>query len=493
MRTPWIPVFFLLLVSELSAAERPNIVFILIDDLGWRDIGCYGNRFVDTPNIDQLAKEGMRFTDFYAAGAVCSPTRASIQSGQNQARFGLTDFIPGHWRPFERVVTPQTALQLPLETVTIGEALSGAGYRTGYFGKWHLSWRGRGEPWQQGYEEAIVTSGRHFAPGFQVKSGPSAEKPPQPRRGEYLADYLTDRVCEFIRERKEDPFFAFLSHYAVHIPLQARRELVHKYEERSGEKGYPNHPVYAAMIEHCDRSVAKIISTLKELEIDRDTVVVFTSDNGGLHKRFGGGGEAVTVNRPLRGEKGMSYEGGVRVPLIVRWPGQVPAGSVCRTPAVSHDFYPTFVELAGTPLPVGQVFDGRSMLKSWRDENAPAHRRSIFFHYPHYHHSRPASALRQGNWKLIEFLDDGSLELYNLATDLGEATDLARDQRERASVMHGELDAWRRSIGAAMPTPNPAFSPTRRQEWWSRGSLEPVSMKALEKAFDELRFDPTNE
>jgi uncharacterized sulfatase len=472
--------------APAEAPLPPNIVFVLIDDLGWSDVGCYGNRFVDTPHIDQLAAGGVRFTDFYAAGCVCSPTRASIQSGQNQARFRLTDFIPGHWRPFEKVITPQTRLALPLELTTIAEALKSSGYATGYFGKWHLGWGAGGSPRAHGYDTSIVTGGSHFAPGFRV----NPKSAPQPEDGQYLADYLTDRTCEFIRGHRKGPFFAFLSHYAVHIPLQASRELVEKYRSRRQPGQGVHNPVYAAMVEHCDRSVGRIVDELERLDLTSNTVVVFTSDNGGLYKRYGGGGAAVTSNAPLRGEKGSLYEGGIRVPLIIRWPGVVSSGSVCRRPAVSHDLYPTLVAAAGGSLPESQVFDGRSLLGLLKAPDSGLEREAIFFHYPHYHHSRPATAVRAGKWKLIEFLDDGAVELYDLAADIGETKDLAAESGERAAELRGRLHDWRRDIEAAVPMPNPAFKAGRRDEWWSRTRIEPVDMDGLAEHFDRIPVYP---
>lgn len=473
-----------LLCSAVLGAP-PNVVFILIDDLGWPDIGCYGNEFVDTPHIDRLAADGMRFTSFYAAGPVCSPTRASIQSGQHQARFGLTDFIAGHWRPFERLAVPQTRLSLPLDTMTVAECLREAGYTTGYFGKWHLSWGGTSEPEQQGYDVSMVTGGRHFAPNFRVQNADA----PRPRDGEYLADYLTDRTCEFIEANRDRPFFAFLSHYAVHIPLEAKDELIEKYRHRDRPPDSVCHPVYAAMIEHCDQSVGRIAAKLEELGLGKNTLVVFTSDNGGLRQRYDGGGDVVTSNAPLRGEKGTLYEGGIRVPFVAKWPGRIPAGTTCDVPTISHDFYPTLVELAGGPLPVDQRIDGKSLSPILTGIDESLDRDAIYFHYPHYHHSRPAGAIRVGNWKLIEFFDDGSLELYNLADDLGESKNMADNMPEKTRELSRRLKKWRQEIGAAMPMENPAYDSNRHEEWWNKRSLEPINRRQLQSQYDTPRVE----
>ncbi len=467
-----------------GSESRPNIVFIMIDDLGWTDVGCYGNDFAETPNIDRLASEGVRFTDFYAAGAVCSPTRASIQAGRNQARFGLTDFIPGHWRPFEKVVTPQTALRLPSRVETVAERLRAAGYTTGYFGKWHLSWRGSPKPQEEGYDTVVLKGGRHF--GFGVRG----TDPPKPADDAYLTEYLTDRTVEFIEGHADEPFFAFLSHYAVHIPLQAPRPLVEKYRKKEAPAEGVNNPVYAAMLEAVDRSVGRILAKLDALDLAKETMVVFTSDNGGLYKRYGPGGEAVTSNAPLRGQKGSLYEGGIRVPLIVRWPGHAAEGEVSDAVTISHDLYPTFVSAAGGSLPEEQPIDGRSLLPVLRDPDASLERNAIYFHYPHYHHSRPATAVRSGRWKLIEFLDDGSVELYNLEADIGEEKNLAEDRPALVRKLRSRLDAWRGEVRAAMPRRNPAFDADRRMEWWNRRRIKPIDMEAFEKRWDRIPVYP---
>ena len=346
--------FFLLLGSMIPATGResqPNIVFIFVDDMGWGDAGCYGNDFIDTPRIDQLAKEGMRFTDSYAAGAVCSPTRCAVQSGQNQARIGITAHIPGHWRPFERVITPQTTMALPLDTVTVSESLQGVGYRTGYVGKWHL---GRGDkfgPARQGYDFAVEINGPHLPGRYRVSARPDLK--PQP--DQFRTDFEADMCVRFIRESKDKPFFLMLSPFAVHIPLAGKSALVEKYRARAKERGRElPHPIYAAMVEEVDALVGRVVDEVEAQGLTEDTMIVFTSDNGGLYRRYDYREEAddkVSSLAPLKGEKGSLHEGGIRVPLIVKYRARVRPGSTCSEPTISYDFYPTFVAAAGGSLP----------------------------------------------------------------------------------------------------------------------------------------------
>jgi arylsulfatase A len=453
--------------SALADDAPPNIVFIFIDDMGWTDPACYGNMFDETPQIDRLAAEGVRFTDFYSAGAVCSPTRASVQAGQYQARYGITDFIPGHWRPFEKLTVPEVAGQLPLEVVSPAELLKRAGYSSAYFGKWHLGGR-EFYPDRQGYDEMIVTGGRHFAPRFNTT--PHVDVPD----GTYLADFLTDRTLDFIETHRDGPFFVFLSHQAVHIPLEAKLETIAHYRNKPKPETGVNNPIYAAMVQHVDESLGRIVAKLDELGLTENTVVVFTSDNGGLHTKFTGG-EEVSLNLPLRGEKGQLYEGGIRVPLIVKWPGVTPPGTVCAEPTISIDFWPTFAEIAGIgDFEHQQPIDGLSLVPLLRDPDATLDRDAIYFHYPHYHHSEPAGAIRQGDWKLIEFFADGRLELYNLADDISESNDLAATYPDRARAMQKRLASWRKSVNAAMPTPNPDYDPARAREFWNRRTGKPL-------------------
>jgi uncharacterized sulfatase len=437
---------------KLSAAARknrkPNILFILIDDMGWTDVACYGSEFHETPNIDRLAEQGMRFTDAYAACPVCSPTRASILAGQYPARVGITDFIPGHWRPWEKLIVPQNRLHLPLETVTIPEALSKNGYVTGHIGKWHLGGRDYG-PQHQGFDR-VVQGGRN-------------------QNDKRVTSY-TDRAIEFIRNNSDKPFFLHLSHNTVHIPLEAPQQLVDKYENKPRPPTGINNPVYAAMVEHLDNSIGRIMRKLDELNLTDKTIVIFFSDNGGLYQAYGGYGgkrEIVSSNEPLRGEKGTLYEGGIRVPLIVRWPGVVRPGTTCGTPVTSVDFYPTFLDiLAARPRP-SHALDGESILPLL-EKTGSLERDAVYWHYPHYHHSRPAGAIRDADFKLIEFYEHGTLELYNLENDISEEKNLANRMPEKAARLRKKLAAWRQSVDAKMPEPNPDYDPARAHEWGRR-------------------------
>ena len=364
--------------SESSDSPgSPNIVFILADDLGWADLPAYGNTFNESPHIDKLASEGIRFTNAYAACPVCSPTRASIQSGQYPARVGVIDFIPGHWRPYEEVIVPKNRTQyLPSEIITIGEAMKSAGYATGYFGKWHLGNNSEHHPLNQGYDEANVGQGY-----YNVKFNPPREIN-SPKR---LSELLTDFGESFIENNKDNPFFLFIAHYDVHVQLDADQELIDKYLKKERKDSYPGNAVYAAMIEHLDRSVGRIVAKLKETGLEENTIIIFYSDNGGLIGRFDkipllakdklGVYEnnplqyIASSNAPLRAEKGTVYEGGIREPLIVKWPGKIEGGSVSDALITSVDFYPTLLEIAGAENPAGPVLDGKSLLPELLENN----------------------------------------------------------------------------------------------------------------------------
>ncbi|MHC4994711.1 MAG: sulfatase [Planctomycetota bacterium] len=467
--------FLLAAIPSLTAAnEKPNIVFIFIDDMGWGDLGCYGNDFIDTPNIDQLAKDGVRFTDFYAAGAVCSPTRCAVQSGQNQARIGITAHIPGHWRPFERVITPLTTMALPLDTITVAESLKAAGYRTGYIGKWHLGSGAGFAPDQQGYDWVVEINGPHLPGRFNTRRPDLKPKP-----GQFRTDFEADMSVRFIRENKNKPFFLMLSPFAVHIPLGSKSNLVKKYRARAKATGreLPS-PIYAALVEEVDDIVGRIVEELDAQGLTDNTMVVFTSDNGGLYRRYDYRAHAdddVSSLAPLKGEKGSLHEGGIRVPLIVKYPDVVEPGTVCDEPAISYDFYPTFVAAAGGKLPETQTIDGQSLLPLFENHEARLPRTALHWHYPHYHHDRPASAIRERDWKLIEYLDgSGDTELYHLANDLGEERNLIVERKGKAADLRKKLQSWRSEVIARMPIPNPHYDPERAHEWWSMRNGKPV-------------------
>ncbi len=450
---------------EAAAPRKPNVVMFLIDDLGWRDIGANGSTYYQTPNIDRLAREGVRFTDAYAACAVCSPTRAAVLTGKYPARLLLTDWLPdGRWPSKARLRSGRFVRELPLEEVTIAEALREAGYRTASIGKWHLGAEPFSLPEHHGFD-VNVGGNAHGAPGdfFFPYAGnwaiPTTDLRvrwnvfPDGKPGEYLTDRLTDEAVKFIRENRERPFFLYLPHYAVHTPLQAKPELVAKYE-KIPEAQRQGKPVYAAMVESMDESIGRVMATLRELGLEQDTMVIFTSDNGGFYN--------ATSNAPLRANKGAYYEGGIRVPLIVKWPGVAKAGHVSSEPVTSTDFYPTCLAAAGLPPRPNQHMDGRN-LQPLLAGGATLGRPAIFWHFPHYNdhpHSVPSGVIRQGPWKLIETFDPEGLELYNLADDLGEQRNLAATQPARVAELKRALDAWRVEVGAEMMRPNPDHDPS---------------------------------
>lgn len=459
--------------AETAGAGSPNFVFVLIDDLGWSDLACYGNSFAESPRIDALAAAGMRFTDAYAACPVCSPTRASLMTGRYPATVDLTDFISGHWRPWAKLVVPKFQQQLPLGEFTLGEGMKSAGYTTGYFGKWHLGGPSH-YPDKQGFDVSLVSGGRHF--GFNLNGKPRGQSRgsnQSQQKEEYLAERLTDESLKFLEANCDRPFLLYLAHYAVHIPLEARQELIQKYQGKAGNK-QPMHPTYAAMIEHVDQSVGRLLDKLDELKLSERTVVVFFSDNGGLTSRFDAAGPVVTTNAPLRAEKGTVYEGGIRVPMIVRWPGVVSPGSVCREPVSSVDLLPTLLEIAGAPVPNDVRLDGMSLTPLLRGEPG-FERQAIYWHYPHYHHMDPAGAIRAGDMKLIEHFEDGRLELYNLKTDIGERHDLAASLPDQARKLQSQLAAWRQQVGAKLPTENPNYDPQRAAQWGNKSNRPSVA------------------
>ncbi len=482
-----IALVFPLLLASTALAEKPNIILIMADDLGWADIGPYGNDFIETPHLDQLAADGMKFTDFYAAGAVCSPTRCAVQSGQNQARIGITAHIPGHWRPFERVQTPLTTMALPLDTVTVAETLKEAGYSTGYVGKWHLGNGPQFQPEHQGYDWTAVVGGP-FLPGkFRVQYG---AKDIKPGPDQFRTDFEAQLAETYIGEQGEDPFFLMVSPYAVHIPLASRSDLVAKYEKKAEEMGRDlPHPVYAAMTEELDDLVGRVVAAVEKAGATENTLVAFTSDNGGLYRRYDYQEHAdddVTSNAPLRGEKGQLYEGGIRVPLIVKYPAMVKGGTESSAITISYDFYPTFAELGGGSLPKNQTIDGVSLVPALKKSEASFGRPAVHFHYPHYHHHRPAAAIREGDWKLLQYLDNtGEVELYFLADDIGETNDLSKEKAGRVADLKKKLTAWQQEVIARMPVPNPHFDEKRAPEWWSLRNGQPVDSAGRK------RFPPT--
>jgi arylsulfatase A-like enzyme len=415
-----------------SFAEKPNIVFILADDLGINDLGCYSRKDHDTPHLDRLATQGVRFTAAYCAQPICSASRAALLTGESPARLHLTTFLPGRPdAPTQKLLHPKIAMQLPLEEKTLAEYLKDAGYATACIGKWHLGGAKFG-PAAQGFD--LVHAG-------QANTTPSAD---EGGKGEYD---LTAVAVKFVEANKERPFFLYLAHNTPHIPLAAKPELVAKYKDAF-------HPVYAAVVHTMDDTVGRLLAKLDDLKLSDSTLVVFASDNGGLHVPELDDAPP-THNTPFRAGKGFLYEGGVRVPTIVHWPGRVPAGKVIDTPFVYTDWLPTILDIVGVK-PTGPL-DGLSIRPLLTGKEQPP--RTLYWHFPHYTNQggRPAGAVRDGNWKLVEQYEDESVELYDLATDPGEARDLAKEQPDRANKLRAMLAAWRLVVGAQENVPNPAF------------------------------------
>lgn len=440
-----------------TAASRPNVVFFLIDDLGWRDVGFMGSTYYETPHIDRLAKSGMVFTNAYTCGPNCAPTRACLMSGQYSPRHGIyTVGSSERGNAKQRKLIPvRNTTVLRDGIVTLAESLKAAGYRTAHMGKWHLG----PDPKTQGFAvnvggtQAGSPPGGYFSPyrNRALTNGP---------RGEYLTDRLTDEALQFLDAAREKPFFLYLAHYAVHTPLQAKPELIRKYRRKPGTK-YHNNPTYAAMIDSVDQSVGRVLKKLDELHLAGNTIVIFYSDNGGY-------GPATSMH-PLRGAKGMLYEGGVRVPLVVRWPGKTAPGSRCDVPVITVDFYPTLLAAASAEPPKGQPLDGENLLPLLT-QTGRLKRGALFWHFPAYlqryrgmrspWRTTPAGAVRAGNYKLIEFFEDNRLELYDLEKDIGETTNLAASMPAKTRELHRLLKAWRSSLHAPVPTKkNPRYDP----------------------------------
>jgi uncharacterized sulfatase len=433
----------------------PNIVLILADDLGWADLGCYGNAFNETPNIDRLARDGARFTRFYSE-PVCSPSRACLQTGRHCARVGITVHIPGHWRPFAKMVEPPVALELPLEVETFAERLKAAGYATGYFGKWHLG--DNGDAARQGWDEAVVFTGHNVPEKILVGKTPGR-----------TAAFLTEKAVDFINRNRARPFLLQVSHFAVHIPLSTTGALLEKYKRKPPAPPYPGLPEYAGLLEELDQSVGGIAAALDRLGLAENTLFVFVSDNGGLCREITG--VPATSNAPLRGEKGSLHEGGIRVPCIIRWPARVKP-STLPAPAHLMDLYPTFLAAAGAAPRADFQPDGISLLPLL-EETAPWPERTFFWHFPHYHHTTPATAMMRGPWKYIEYFEDGAQELYNLENDLAESRNLAGQHPEMLAEMRRALARFRHDVQAQMPQKNPGHNPARADEKWDRFRVAP--------------------
>ncbi|ARN56845.1 sulfatase [Sedimentisphaera salicampi] len=458
-------------------AKKPNFLFLLIDDLGWKDLGCFGSEFYETPNIDALCGEGIKFTDAYAAAPVCSPTRASIMTGKYPARMDTTDWfgspqpykINRHWAVNKPILTAASKHNMPLDELTVAEALKQNGYSTFFAGKWHLGETADYWPEHQGFDinKGGWRLGGPYGPGkyFVPYGNPRLEDGPE---GEHLPDRLADETVKFMKENKDKSFMAYLSFYSVHVPLVTREDLTEKYRKKRAKMGIETkwgkegeykarltqeHAVYAGMVESMDLACGKVLENLKKLGLDENTIVFLMSDNGGCSTADPG----PTSNLPLRAGKGWIYEGGIREPMIIKWPGEAEPGKVCKEPVISNDFYPTILEMAGLPARPEQHKDGKSLVPLLKGENMD--RGPIFWHYPHYspQGGSPASAIRENEWKLILWYEDGRKELFNLREDIGEKNNLADKKPEITDRLFNKLLNWFKEVDAEMPQLNPGY------------------------------------
>ncbi|MCS7166891.1 MAG: sulfatase [Gemmatales bacterium] len=439
-----------MLPGPVRAQMPPNIVLIVADDLGWADLSCFAPSLWHTPNLDRLAREGIRFTDGYAASCVCSPTRAALMTGRHPARLHLTTFLPGRkdW-PDQKLLQPVIRPALPKEEVTLAELLKARGYVCGHFGKWHLGEGPEASPLARGFDVYRGAVGRYF----RFKGPNLVARDEQ----EYLTDRLTEEAERFLEAHRDRPFFLYLPHFAVHIPLEAKPELLAHYQRKAAQAGNDlvrKNPHYAAVVHSLDESVGRILKKLDDLGLRERTLVVFTSDNGGLSVVEGPHTPA-TSNAPLRLGKGYLYEGGIRVPLLIRWPGVVAPTQVCSVPVRSEDLFVTLVEAAGAHLPKDREFDGVSLLSLLRGQAQQLRRDYLYWHFPHYSNQggKPCGAIRFRDWKLIEHYEDGELELYNLRDDLGETRNVAAQHPDLRDELQRELAHWRQRIRAPMPRP----------------------------------------
>ncbi len=518
-------IFFvaLLICTITSFAQRTskkmNVVFFLVDDLGWKDLACYGSEFYETPNIDRLAKEGVKFTDAYSSCHVCSPSRASILNGKYPARTGLSDWLPGRKDfPFQKFLNVRSVQQLAYEDSTLAETLRANGYNTAIFGKWHLG-EDPSNPLAHGFNERLSdwNKGWPAKSYFSPYAMPGLTDGPD---GEYLTDRVTTEALKYMEKNKDRPFFVYLSQFAVHDPIQGRPDLVEKYRKKLKQmttqqgapfilegnpdakkpltraelnellkddkyagynvlpqqtvkiKQYQDNVQFAAMVDNMDENLGRVMAKLKELGIDENTIIVFVSDNGGMSaanvgnpyrviRENGLNGAFASSNLPLRAGKGWLYEGGIRVPMIIKWPGQAKAGLQSKVPVISTDFYPTILDMLGLPLMPQQHMDGVS-IKPVLQGQEKLNRKAVFWHFPHYSNhgmQSPGGAVRAGNYKLIEYFENNTVQLFNLANDIGEQNDLSKKEPGKVKELRAMLHQWRKSVGAKMLVPNPDFSP----------------------------------
>jgi len=453
-------VIFILFSLTSIAQEKPNVVYINIDDLGWTDLACYGSTYYETPNIDRLVTQGMKFTDAYASASNCAPSRSGLMSGQYSPRYGIyTVASSERGKSKDRKLIPvKNKTTLPDSIVTLAEVLKKAGYITASMGKWHIG----DDPRTQGFDVNI--GGTHaghpksyFSPykNKNLKDGP---------KGEYLTDRLTDEGISFIKKNKEHPFFLYMTYYTVHSPWQGKKNLIEKYKKKKGSK-YHKNPVYAAMVEAMDSNVGRLIDVLEQLDLTKKTLIIFTSDNGGVY--------TVSKQYPLKYGKGSYYEGGTRVPLIVRWDGKIKPNTVSKTPVINLDFYPTLMEITNTVAKKGQILDGESLLPVLLNQKK-LKKRPIFWHFPIYleagrnakelagrdilFRTRPGTTMRYGKWKLHQYFEDGAIELYDLENDISETNNLSKEKPGVTAKLLKMLEQWRKKVNAPVPSQlNPEF------------------------------------
>lgn len=465
MRNKLIQLLMIIPSLLIAQGQKPNFVFLLVDDLGWGDFGCYGADFNETPNIDNLSKEGMLFTNAYAACTVCSPSRAAILSGKYPARLHLTDWIAGHKYPYAKLKVPDWKIKLDHKEKLLPEAFKEASYNTVFLGKWHLMPIGKKDfqehyPTNHGFDVNIggrewgqpKGRGKYFSP-FDMPNLDNG-KP-----GDFLTDNLTDAAIEFLDTvDKENPFLMYFSYYTIHGPVMAPPELISKYKKKAtsfhNTKNEYVNPARAGMVEKLDESVGRILKKLEDLGISENTVVILTGDNGGNYDQTTNG---------LRGYKGFSHEGGTREPFLIKWPNKIKEGTVCKENVIGTDFYPTMLDIAGLELESAQHKDGISILPLLLGEKNKTGREALFWHYPHYHRTKPYGAILEGKWKLIEFFEDGNLELYDLEKDENESINLVRKYPEKAQDLLLKMKNWRVSVGAQMMERNPNYDPIKSQ------------------------------
>lgn len=481
------------IASVFAQQLRPNVVFILVDDFGWADVGFNGSKFYETPHIDRLASQGTQFTNGYAAAPICSPTRCNIMTGKYPARLHITDWIPGYQDGLNqeqlskfKMISPQFVLNMPLQETTLAEALKSNGYKTCFVGKWHCSEDSAFYPQYQGFDKNIG-GWKSGSPTGNAKESMAYYTPyhnpylPDGPKGEFMTDRLADESIKWIEQQKNDPFFLYLSFYAVHTPIQAKPEDVSYFKDKAKKMGIDQQPEftidlpwiknnphalahwkerliqndaeYAALVFNMDQNVGKVLDKIYELGLDNNTIICFMSDNGGLSTAEG----SPTTNAPLHGGKGWLYEGGIREPFILKIPQKTKADTKIETPVISGDFYPTILDACGLPLMPEQHMDGESLIPLLKGNQL--NRKALFWHYPHYggKGDSPAGAIREGKWKLIEFYENNHIELYNLETDISEKNNLAFKEPEIAADLLKQLQNWRKEVNAEMPVLNPDY------------------------------------